>query len=101
MGITITRIKLIKEKATIVKACPICGSAPKLRSERYDPWGDGAGYMTDYWYECDGCGIIKAGNFSDGHHSVEEAKKEAAKDWNEVVDYVNDLIENGRKPEAK
>jgi len=102
---TIDRIKSIKEKATIAKTCPICGAAPKLRSSQYDPWGDGAGYMTDYWYECGGCGIIKAGSFSDDGSSRYDERKnaetEAAKDWNEVVDYVNDLIEHGRKPEDK
>ena len=82
----------------IGKACPICGAAPTVKSRGFDPWGDmGYDCCTDYWLECSGCGIIKGGSYDDINDKAEEAKNKAIQDWNEVVDYVNDLINKTRK----
>lgn len=74
------------------KPCPICGSEPKLHTNTYDPWGDGGGDITEYWYECDGCGIIKGGRFNTYSNSAADVQKEASEDWNEVVDYLKTKI---------
>ena len=42
--------------------------------------------------ECSGCGIIKAGSYNTVFIKEDEAKNKAIEDWNEVVDYVNELI---------
>lgn len=78
---------------SFVKACPICGSAPELKKDSLD-YGNGHGYpgCYVYHYECGGCGIIKAGSYDTIYNKYDEAENKAAKDWNEVVDYVNDLI---------
>ena len=51
--------------------------------------------------ECSGCGIIKAGSYNTIYNKDDEAKNKATKDWNEVVDYVNELIAKTHKLEDK
>ena len=93
MGTIERLLSLQNEKyASSLKTCPICGKAPILQSNKYDPWGDGGGTITDYWYECNGCGIIKAGKFSTYNDNSATATQKAEKDWNEVVDYLNNKI---------
>lgn len=92
---TVDRIKERMNKGAITKACPICGSAPKLH--KWDlGYGNGHGYPGNnaMYYECSGCGIIKAGETNDIYDEEGQptAEQRAAQDWNEVVDYVNDLI---------
>ena len=96
---TIDKLKgQLTHKDYIGKACPICGAAPKIKSRGFDPWGDmHCDCNTEYWVECSGCGIIKAGVYDDTHATGEEAKHDAIKDWNEVVDYVNNLIQQKNK----
>ena len=89
---TIAKLKEIKAKNSATRVCPICGSVAKMESSEYDPWGDGAGTVKDYWCECEGCGIIKGGRFSTYDDSVADAQRQAEKDWNEVIDYLNTII---------
>lgn len=91
---TIDRLKeKLEHKDYIGKACPICGAAPTIKSRGFDPWGDmGYDCCTEYWLECSGCGIIKAGAYDNINIKDTEAKDKATQDWNEVVDYVDDLI---------
>ena len=90
---TLERLKNLPDKKTYLKPCPICGSAPKLYTDTYDPWGDGGGTVTDYWYECEGCGIIKSGRFNT-LGNITNCEKEAAEDWNEVVEYLKTRIKD-------
>ncbi len=90
---TIDRLKEIKKERSDTRVCPICGNEAKVKSNTYDPWGDGGGDITDYWCECSGCGIIKAGAFSTYNDSPFEAQQKAKEDWNSVVDYLNETIE--------
>ena len=96
-------VDMIKERMNKVKACPICGSAPVLKRDSLDR-GNGHGYpgCYDMHYECAGCGIIKGGETTDIYDKPGEptAEQRAAQDWNEIVDYVNELIENKRKAEG-
>lgn len=101
---TVDRLKERLNKGSsgdvIVKACPICGAAPAIKSRGFDPWGDmGYDCCTEFWLECSGCGIIKAGAYDNIHDKDAEAKNKATKDWNEVVDYVNELIAKTHKEE--
>lgn len=96
---TIDRIKeRLEHKDCIGKACPICGAAPKLVSRDLGD-SDGHGYpgCVDMHLECSGCGIIKAGSYDTICNEYNEAKNLAIKDWNEVVDYINNLIEQKNK----
>lgn len=96
---TVDKIKeRLEHKEYIGKACPICGAAPKLVS--VDLGGpDGHGYpgCVNMHLECSGCGIIKAGAYDTIYYNYGQAKYKATKDWNEVVDYINDLIERKNK----
>ena len=96
---TIDRLKIrLENKDHIRKACPICGAAPVIKSRDFDPWGDmGYSCCTEYWLECSGCGIIKADAYDNINVKDDEAKNKAVQDWNEVVDYVNDLIKQKDK----
>jgi len=98
---TVDRLKeKLEHKDCIGKPCPICGAAPTIKSRGFDPWGDmGYDCCTEYWVECSGCGIIKAGSYDNIHDKDIEAKDKATKDWNEVVDYVNELIANKQAKE--
>ena len=89
---TLDKIKELQSKNSKTKVCPICGAEPKLEYRTYDPWGDGGGDVTEYWFECSGCGIIKAGSFSTYSSSVTKAQEECLADWNEVVDYLTPMI---------
>ena len=91
---TVDKLKeRLEHKDYIGKACPICGAAPTIKSRGFDPWGDmHYDCCTEYWLECSGCGIIKAGADDNIHDTDTVAKNTATKDWNEVVDYVNELI---------
>lgn len=86
---------------TGLKSCPICGSAPQLDIVDLDG-GNGHGYPGCYWYSyvCPGCEIIKAdAHFVDTtakKDSRESALKAATKNWNELVDTVNLLIDKTR-----
>lgn len=74
-----------KTKRLFLKPCPLCGSAPQLKTYQCDPWGDGGGYATVYYYQCSGCGYIRAHElmFTSAYSSqIEEQVKE---DWNSVV----------------
>ena len=99
MGTVDTIKERLKHKDYIIsKACPICGAAPKMISE--DLGGpDGHGYpgCVDMYLECSGCGIIKAGSYNTIYSEYNEAKNLAIQDWNEVVDYINNLIEQKNK----
>ena len=103
---TVDRLKERMNKGgfgdVIVKACPICGAAPKLNKCSLD-YGNGHGYPGNYTYqyECSGCGIIQAEETNDIYDEEGEptAEQRAAKDWNEVVDYVNELIAKTHKEE--
>ena len=89
---TLEKLKALKNKQSSIKPCPICGGEAKIQANTYDPWGDGGGNVTDYWYECDGCGIIKGGRFDTYGKTHDEARAAAKQDWNEVVDYLNTII---------
>ena len=96
---TVYRLKeKLEHKEYIGKACPICGAAPKMVS--VDLGGpDGHGYpgCVNMHLECSGCGIIKAGSYDTIYYKYDKAKNEATKDWNEVVDYINELIAKTHK----
>ena len=100
---TVDRLKeKIKNKGYIGKACPICGEAPKLVSvDLGGPNGRGYPGCVDMHLECSGCGIIKAGSYDTISNKDDEAKNKATKDWNEIVDSVNDLIAKTHKLEDK
>lgn len=91
---TIDRLKeRLTHKEYIGKACPICGAAPKIISEELGrPDGHGYPGCVNMYLECSGCGIIKAGSYDTISSEFNEAKNLATKDWNEVVDYINELI---------
>ena len=100
---TVDRLKeKLKNKEYIGKACPICGAAPKIVSvDLGRPGGHGYPDCVDMHLECSGCGIIKAGSYNTIYNKDYEAKSKAIKDWNEVVDYVNELIAKTPKLEDK
>ena len=100
---TVNRIKeKLEHKEYIGKACPICGAAPKMVSvDLGRPNGRGYPGCVDIHLECSGCGIIKAGSYNTIYNKDNEAKNKATKDWNEVVDYVNELIAKTHKLEDK
>lgn len=91
---TIDKLKRKIEYTNYIgKACPICGAAPMIKSRGFDPWGDmHSNCCTEYWLECSECGIIKAGAYDNMYDKSEEAKNKAIQDWNEVVDYINNLL---------
>ena len=92
---TVDRLKekLNKHKEYIGKPCPICGEPPKLVSvDLGGPNGRGYPGCFDMHLECSGCGIIKAGSYNTVYIKDDEAKNKAIDDWNEVVDYINELI---------
>lgn len=78
----------------IAQVCPICGAAPKLEKHSLDR-GNGHGYpgYFTYQYVCSGCGIIQAEETTDIYDEKGKptAEQRAAKDWNEVVEYINEL----------
>lgn len=84
--------KINKQSSSNLRPCPICGAQPECKSDTYDPWGDGAGTITDHWYECSGCGTIKGGAFSTYNDSHSEAERKALQDWNETVDDFNKIF---------
>ena len=88
MGRLLDRIN--KQSNSNCRPCPICGAQPECKSDTYDPWGDGGGTITDYWYECSGCGTIKGGVFCDDNYKV--SKQTALQDWNETVDDFNKIF---------
>ena len=100
---TVDRLKeKLEHKDYIGKACPICGATPKLVSvDLGRPGGHGYPDCVDMHLECSGCGIIKAGSYNTIYNKDNEAKNKAIKDWNEVVDYVNELIAKTHKLEGK
>ena len=100
---TVDRLKeKLEHKDYIGKACPICGAAPKMVSvDLGRPNGRGYPSCVDMHLECSGCGIIKAGSYNTIYNKDNEAKNKATKDWNEVVDYVNELIAKTHKLEDK
>jgi len=100
---TIDRLEeKLKHKHEIGKPCPICGAAPVVKSRGFDPWGDmGYDCCTEYWLECGGCGIIKADGYDNINVKDDEAKNKAIQDWNEVVDYVNNLIKQKDKKQGE
>jgi len=86
----------------VTHVCPICGAAPTIKSKGFDPWGDmGYDCCTEFWLECSGCGVIKAGAYDNIHDKDTEAKNKAIKDWNEVAEYIEEFIESKRKAEGK
>lgn len=94
----IKHIKLEEKLKHISKACPICGAAPRIVS--VDLGGpDGHGYpgCVDIHLECSGCGVIKAGSYDTICNKYDEAKELAIEEWNGVVDYINNLIEQKNK----
>jgi len=93
MGKTIDRLNILRKEQIDTRVCPICGNKAEMKSNTYDPWGDGGGTITEYWCECGGCGIIKAGVFSTYHNDHATAERKAKEDWNSVVDYLNENIE--------
>ena len=100
---TVDKLKeRLEHKDYIGKACPICGAAPTVKLRDFDPWGDmGYDCCTEFWIECSGCGIIKAGSYNTIYDKSDEAKDKAIKDWNEVVDYINELIAKKQVKEKK
>ena len=99
MNMTKLKNKLEKrqEGAIVIKPCPICGSAPFLSVKSLD-FGDGHGYPGNYMYHynCPCCGILETDGYSDvydmdGEHPLATIK--VAKEWNELVDYVNGYLE--------
>ena len=100
---TVDRIKeKLEHKEYIGKACPICGAAPKMVSvDLGGPNVRGYPGCVDIHLECSGCGIIKAGSYDTIYNKEDEAKNKATKDWNEVVNYVNELIAKTHKLEDK
>ena len=82
-----------KTKRLFLKPCPLCGSAPQLKLYECDPWGDGAGYATVYYYQCSGCGYIRAnGAMSTSYSDNAQAFEKAKEDWNSTTEEVIDLI---------
>ena len=78
-----------KTKRLFLKPCPLCGSAPLLQQYRYDPWGDGAGDATVYYYQCSGCGYIRSHELiSTSYASDAKIREEAKKDWNSVTEEI-------------
>ena len=78
-----------KTKRIFLKPCPICGSAPERKSYRCDPWGDGAGYVDNIYYQCSGCTYIVTNGCLNTYNNGEEAAK---KQWNEVVNDIEGMI---------
>ena len=82
-----------KTKKIFLNPCPICGSAPELRSYRCDPWGDGAGYATAYYCQCSGCEYIRTPERLDTSYSNDERTKDKAKEvWNSSVKEIREMI---------
>ena len=96
---TIDKLKeRLEHKDYIGKPCPICGAAPKIVSvDLGRPGGHGYPDCVDIHLECSGCGIIKADSYNTIYNKDAEAENKAIKDWNEVVDYVNELIAKPNK----
>ena len=99
---TIDRLKCNMTERPVLKACPICGSAPVLKTDSLD-YGNGHGYPGCFLYrfECSGCGMITTDEKTDIYDKAgaPTAEQRAAREWNETVDYVADLIKktNGGK----
>ena len=96
---TIDKLKeKLEHKEYTGKACPICGAAPKLVSvDLGRPNWHGYPGCVEVHLECSGCGIIKAGSYDTIYDEYDKAKDKATKDWNEVVDYINELITKTHK----
>ena len=78
-----------KTKQLFLKPCPLCGSAPELRQYQCDPWGDGAGYATVYYYQCSGCGYIRAHELmSTSYSGNAKVQEDAKEDWNAVTEEI-------------
>lgn len=96
----ITELKERMSKGLMVKPCPICGAAPVLRKYDLDR-GNGHGYpgYYDYQLECSGCGIIEGARTTDLYDDKQKltAEQRAVQDWNETVDFVNELIDKTRQ----
>lgn len=89
------RMNQDSKEVMIAHVCPICGAAPKLEKNSLDR-GNGHGYpgYFTYQYICSGCGIIQAEETTDiyDEEGKPTAAQRAAQDWNEVAEYVNELI---------
>lgn len=85
----------------IMKNCPICGALPELIETNLDR-GNGHGYpgWFTYSYKCPCCGLLKGGSYTyereDKSLDREGTKAVALKDWNELTDYINELIDETR-----
>jgi len=88
--------------SSIVKPCPICGYTPALDKVSLDH-GNGHGYPGNYSYQfrCCKCGLIKTDITTDIYDNEEEltAIERIVKEWNEIVDYINELIDKTRNNE--
>lgn len=95
--------KQIGESIDVIKMknCPICGAVPSLEETDLDR-GNGHGYpgCFTYLYKCPRCGLLESERYiydrNDKSQSQETVKNLALKDWNELVDYINQLIDKTR-----
>jgi len=95
------KVQTTGNRHILIKTCPICGAYPHLIENDLDR-GNGHGYPGCflYWYECPSCGLLKSeargSDIHDKNRTKETAVQDAAEDWNELVDYINDLIDKTR-----
>ena len=95
------KIQTTENHYSAIKVCPICGAYPHLMENNLDR-GNGHGYPGCflYWYECPSCGLIKSeavgSDIHDKNRTKEKALQKAADGWNELVDYINILIDKTR-----
>lgn len=98
---TIEKIIAAQKNRDNIRFCPLCNSEPEIESSTYDPWGDGAGNITEYWCQCSGCGVIRAESFTTYNYTSSEAQQRAKEDWNETIDYLNSIIIFKKKEEKE
>ena len=84
-------------KRIFLKPCPLCGSAPSLRSETCEPWGRGDGYATFLSYKCTGCGYIQSHGVMNDYTTIQDADEAAKAQWNKNVTEIETILDERYK----
>lgn len=92
-------MKIQLDQRLVLKPCPICGSDPLLsRDDMGQP--NGRGYRGDfmYYFYCPFCQKLDGNSFTTVYtKTTKECIKKAAKAWNEVVDKMKNIIDQGKE----
>ena len=77
-----------------VKACPVCGEHPVLRTESMGrPGGHGYPGHYEYLYRCEFCKLLSGSAWvHDIYDSPEKANNRAKSLWNEEVDRIQNHL---------